>query len=442
MASKISEGGKEGVIYLSKEDLAHRDGVSTLRQVRQIVADPTVEHARFMPDCHPSVSCCVGTTALITPRIVPRFIGGDIGCGITTYCMKELADDVERRAEKIVPKIRAAVPMGDLNRDVPLDPSVLDVVGGRAREIAREFHRRYPDIATLPPPAYDAEWIDGLKLRSKVPGDALLRQMGTLGGGNHFVEVGRDSQGHAWATVHSGSRRLGQGILHHYQGMITEGRKKDYDAFEAAVKKMKRNVKDKKQRKIEEDKLCELHMKPKGLPYLEGEPACMYCYDMVFAQCYAQVSREIMLGEVVKLSGRLDADPADMIHTTHNYMDFEDGVWRKGAVRADKDQLFMIALNMRDGMVLARGKGNPEWNNSAPHGAGRRAARGEARHRTTLKEFREAMEGIASDSVVAETLDESPAMYKDHEEILERSAPACDVVERIIPLLNLKGTFA
>jgi tRNA-splicing ligase RtcB len=198
-------------------------------------------------------------------------------------------------------------------------------------------------------------------------------------------------------------------------------------------------VKDPQARDVADQQLRAQFLEPSHPPYLEGAEASAYYYDMIFAQCYAARSRWIMARLAAEAAGADAVSRDAAIETTHNYVDFGDGVWRKGAVRAGAGELLAVALNMRDGLLLVRGKGNPEWNCSAPHGAGRLAPRGEAKRMTTMREFVAAMEGVYSDCVVPETLDESPAMYKDHAVVMERSADTCEIVAHLKPVLNIKG---
>lgn len=434
---RFSDKGAEGVVFVDKDHFC--GDLQTLRQIKQMVSDPTVEHARIMPDCHFASSCCVGFTAKLTGKIIPRYVGGDIGCGISVLPLPSLdAERVVRRAESIVARIRKRVPMGDAMHELP-EHDVAKVQQAAA-EAAAAFARDRPDLTVgIPAPAYDDAWLTELCVRAGVPLNRVACQLGTLGGGNHFVEVGKNDAGVVHVTVHSGSRGLGQGICKHHQDIITARTTKDWDGFERAVRKMRRSVKDKKQQKAIEKELEAKHLDAQGKKYLEGKEAALYYYDMIFAQCYAAHSRWCMVREVALCCNADAVDPEALVQTTHNYIDFGDGVWRKGAVRAGAGELLVVALNMRDGVLLVRGKGNPEWNESAPHGAGRKIPRGQAKQHTTMREFEKAMEHVCSDSVREETLDESPAMYKDHHLVLERSKDTLDVVDHVKPILNMKG---
>lgn len=188
-----------------------------------------------------------------------------------------------------------------------------------------------------------------------------------------------------------------------------------------------------------EKTLMEKHIREKHPRYLEGEEAALYHYDMIFAQEYAKYNRRIILDLILVLFGEDTIVPSRIIESTHNYIDFDDQIWRKGAIRSDKDQYIIIALNMRDGVLIARGKGNSEWNNSAPHGSGRKVPRNQAYLNTNLKEFKSQMQDVYSKSVVKETIDESPNMYKKTSLITERVSGTCDVVAHLKPIINIKG---
>lgn len=430
MSHRFVENGKEAVVYLHKEEFC--GDLKTLGQIRRMVADPSVEHARIMPDCHFASSCCVGFTSHLTDRVVPRFIGGDIGCGITAYPVGPVSERVERRAKQYSDRIRALVPMGDAMHDQPVVDR-LDDVCAQAFELAKTFGG---DKA----PSYDAVWLEDFVRRVRLPMDRILRQLGTLGGGNHFVEIGVDDTDAqtVYVTVHSGSRGLGQHVCQYHQDIITAGTRKDWDAYEKESRRFNKRVKDKTQRLEHDRELRAKYLEPSHPPYLEGEEAWAYYFDMIFAQCYAEWNRRAMLQRILGLFDK-DFDPDMAIVSIHNYVDFTDRVWRKGAIRAHRDQLTVVALNMRDGLLIVKGKGNPEWNHSAPHGAGRRAARGEAARITNMKEFQESMANVYSDCVVPDTLDESPIMYKDGPTVMERSAETCEIITRVRPLINLKG---
>lgn len=251
MTYRFTEAGKEAVVYLEKEDFC--GDMKTLGQIKQMVADPSVDHARIMPDCHFASSCCVGFTSKLTDKVVPRFIGGDIGCGIAAHPIAEKPDRIVKRASKFSDRIRQAVPMGDGMNDTNAIKTLQEIC-----DDARQLAARFGDSLSTPPPMYDEAWLDDFCRRTKCDVTRALRQLGSLGGGNHFIEIGVDDQTQqAYAAVHSGSRNLGQLVCHYHQDIITNGSRKDRDTYELEVKKLHRRVKKKSERKREEDLLAE-----------------------------------------------------------------------------------------------------------------------------------------------------------------------------------------
>lgn len=432
---RVKEGDKEGVVFLDKEDLF--GDVNTMRQIRRMIKDPTVDHARIMPDCHFGQGCCVGFTSRLTDKIVPRFIGGDIGCGMMVHPVsrhKEHGEKLDVKAKQM----RDRIPVGDaMHPEGTENAEAMEAVYKEANELAHKFGQAW---------RYDDEYLDALCRRIRIAEDRVRRQLGTLGGGNHFLELGTvdadalppHMDGMYYATVHSGSRGLGQAVCRFHQDVVTARTKGDHRGYEKEVRKMEKRIKDKKQRKEADDALRAKYLEPKGAPYLEGDEAMAYYRDMIFTQSYARINRWVMLTEMMEVT-RFPVDPEKMMESVHNYIDFEDRVWRKGAVRAHKGQPVIVALNMRDGIAIGVGEGDLEWNQSAPHGAGRRIPRGEARLHTSMGEFRKAMEGVPAATVIPETLDESPAMYKDGEFVLDKSVATFRVTERVRPVLNIKG---
>jgi RNA-splicing ligase RtcB len=233
-----------------------------------------------------------------------------------------------------------------------------------------------------------------------------LLSIGTLGGGNHFIEVNKSVESDDyWLVIHSGSRKLGLEIAAHYQNI----------AVDTCADKIQ-----------------------KDLRYLTGQDKDNYLHDMHIAQNYADLNRRIMASRIMR--GMKWDDLAFGFTTTHNYIDFSGNVLRKGAVSAKSGELLLIPLNMRDGLLVCKGKGNPEWNYSAPHGAGRLYSRSEARKQFTVEEYAEEMKGIFSTCINRSTIDEAPFAYKDYKEIMECIEPTVDILDRLIPIFNFKAS--
>ncbi|MGM0396191.1 MAG: RtcB family protein [Bacillota bacterium] len=325
---------------------------------------------RIMPDVHQGIGCVIGLTAQMEDIVIPNIVGVDIGCGMLLVKLGKR----ELPLERLDKFIRSNIPSGTkTHRDnIFLDPE-----------------------------------IEKLKCKKHLKNkERFQRSLGTLGGGNHFIEVGKDSKERLYLTIHSGSRNLGKQIADYYQKLAAKECKGAY---------------------------------PKDLCYLEGKEREDYLHDMKIAQNYAKINREGIAELILMEFYRAGLSKFEHFHTVHNYIDFRDNITRKGAISAYNDQELLIPINMRDGSILAKGKGNPEWNFSAPHGAGRLVSRKVAKDEGSLRQFREAMEGIYSTSVHEGTLDESPFAYKPMEEILERIDETVELVDRIVPIYNFKA---
>lgn len=265
--------------------------------------------------------------------------------------------------------------------------------------------------------------------------------MGTLGGGNHFIEVNRSEETNLeYLTVHSGSRNLGQKVCKYHQDIIFNGRNIDWDEFDDKVKKFKRNRKNKKDIKKYQDELRKELFSNRHPDYLIDDEAINYYFDMIFCQKYALVNREIIIEYVLEYLG-LEFEPIKKIESIHNYIDFNDFIIRKGAIRAQEGKKCIISLNMRDGILLCQGKGNEDWNLSSAHGAGRVLTRQQAQGKLSLKKFEKEMNdsGVYSTSVNKNTIDESPDCYKDTDLIKELIEPSVEILEQLKPILNIKG---
>ena len=321
---------------------------------------------RIMPDAHAGAGCVIGFTANLGDKVIPNLVGVDIGCGMGFCQLYEPIEDFKRLDRTI----RKRVPTGFNVYEYPLF-----------------------DVGNLGLRAYD-------KLLNI---ERLNCSMGTLGGGNHFIEVDEDEEGNQWLVVHTGSRNLGLQIAKIYQHMAEE--------------ECKENV-------------------PHGLEYLEGESAQDYLHDMRLCQQWAAHNRDTILNRILY---NMEISATENVHTIHNYID-DDDIIRKGAISAKEGEMVLIPFNMRDGSILARGKGNPDWNESAPHGAGRLMSRAKAKKTLDVEDFKRQMEGIYTTSVGNGTLDEAPDAYKSMEDILRLIGPTVEVVHRLKPVYNLKAS--
>ena len=356
---------------------------------------------RMMPDIHAGAGCTVGTTMTITDQVCPNLVGVDIGCGMETVVLKEKRMELQ----KLDKLIRAEIPSGFAIRSKP-------------HRIMKEI-----DLSAL----RCARHVDLLRAE---------KSLGTLGGGNHFIEANRDDEGNLYLVIHSGSRRLGLEICNYYQNegfKALNSRKEEIDALVADLKRQG------KEQTIE-DALRELKSRPVNIPkplaYVEGNLLEDYLHDMAIAQHYADLNRKAMMDTILKGMG---LKAADRFTTIHNYIDLEHGILRKGAVSAQAGERLLIPINMRDGSLICTGKGNEDWNCSAPHGAGRLMSRSEAKESFTVHEFKKQMEGIYTTSVGSATLDECPMAYKSMADIVDNIGPTADIERIIKPIYNFKA---
>jgi RNA-splicing ligase RtcB len=325
---------------------------------------------RIMPDVHAGMGCTIGTTMTITDKIVPNLVGVDIGCGMETVLLK----DRKIELQQLDKAIHQHIPAGFKIRSTP---------------------HHYSDDTGL----------KNLRCAKHMDLKRAALSIGTLGGGNHFIELAEDDDKQLYFVVHSGSRNLGKQACEFYQKAAADslGRKKGED---------------------------------KVLAYLTGSLFDDYLHDMVIIQNYADLNRKAIVKELEK---QVKFKIAEQFTTTHNYVDIDSMILRKGAISARKDERVLIPLNMRDGSLICIGKGNPDWNYSAPHGAGRIMSRSEAKASVTLTEFEKSMKGIYSTSVNKNTIDESPFAYKAADEITENISDTAEIVKRIKPLYNFKA---
>ena len=344
---------------------------------------------KMMPDMHASEGCTVGTSMTVGDKVNPSYVGSDIGCGMQVYRLKERNIDF-----------------------AALDSAIRELIPSGA-----SIHTRAVSAIKQVP-------LKELNCYGALRHETVLRSIGTLGGGNHFIEVDRGSEGELYLVIHSGSRRLGKDVARYYQKaafFLAHGITPE-EAF-----KKKISVSDIQSKTVPQK--C----------FLSGEYKERYLHDMNIAVKYAEVSRKYM-GQT--LISKLGLSIEEDFTTVHNYIDVVHGILRKGAVSAQKDEMLIIPINMRDGSLLCRGKGNPEWNFTAPHGAGRLMKRADAKASITLEEYREAMKGIYSTSVSESTIDESPMAYRSIDDIIDTVEPTVEITDVITPVYNFKASKA
>lgn len=367
---------------------------------------------RIMPDVHAGKGCVIGFTADLGEKVIPNIVGVDIGCGM--LCVSLGQTDID--FEKLDNVIRSYVPSGR------------DVHEGRII--------RFDELQELK--CY-RELRDTKRLE---------RSIGTLGGGNHFIEVDVAEDGYKYLVIHTGSRNLGKQVADYYQNLAFElmsGKDKLYEEQDRLIKEYKSAG-----RKSEiQSAIAELHRNfkavnpkiPKDLCYLEGKYREDYLHDMRICQKFAYMNR-VMIAQIIcnHMGWGVDADMPDYFECIHNYIDHDSNIVRKGAISAKLGEKVLIPINMRDGCIIGTGKGNEDWNQSAPHGAGRVMSRTKAKEVVTLEEFKASMDGIYTTSVNASTIDESPMAYKTLDEIIGNIKDTVDVIAIIKPVYNFKAS--
>lgn len=386
-----------------------------LNQVYTLIKQPAFADCkvRIMPDVHAGAGCVIGFTANLGEKVIPNIVGVDIGCGMLTVELGNI--DLDLAAVDQI--IRAKVPSGrNVHEDRPFAFNQLKKL------------RCYREL--------------------KEP-NRLERDIGTLSGGNHFIEIDVDEDGTKYLIIHTGSRTLGKQVAEYYQNLaieIMQGKDELYAEQEQLIAKYKAQGRRKEVQKA----IKELHRKfkpnplniPKDLCYLTGKYREDYLHDMEICQHFASLNRYEIANAIV--SNLFGTDIAHwklpMFETIHNYIEFGTNMVRKGAISAKAGELLLIPINMRDGCILGKGKGNEDWNCSAPHGAGRIMSRSKAKEVVSLKEFKDSMQGIFTTSVGQSTIDEAPMVYKPMAEIVENIADTVEIVKIIKPIYNFKAS--
>ena len=364
---------------------------------------------RLMPDVHAGAGCTIGTTMTIKDKIVPNLVGVDIGCGMETLMIhKDSEAAINFDPAKLDKVIRKNIPSG------------FDI---------RKFQHDYVE---------EVEWD---KIKGTYNKHRAKMSLGTLGGGNHFIEADKDEDGNLYIVVHSGSRHAGLEIAEYYQEMAWKqlnGRTKaDIDAMICRLKEEGRQIEIEAQMAAMNKQIKTLV--PKDLAFVSGYLFDDYINDMRIMQHFAMLNRKAMVNTISIGLHLKEEEIVDQFTTIHNYIDTENMILRKGAVSAQQGEKLLIPINMRDGSLICIGKGNEDWNCSAPHGAGRVMSRTQARKGLSMDEFKAEMSGIWSSTVTKGTLDEAPMAYKTMDDIVANIGPTADIVNVIKPIYNFKA---
>lgn len=389
----------------------------TISQLTNLLNQESVKGSkiRIMPDTHAGKGCVIGTTMTLQDKVIPNLVGVDIGCGMLAIKLKEKEIDLKLLDEVI----NKYVPAGFEIHESPVSRSFAD------------------------------------KIIAPVDVDKAFKSLSSLGGGNHFLEIDRDSRGNLWLVVHTGSRHLGIEVCEYYQNRAYEklqesakggSLKQLINSTISELKTAHREKEISKQiEKIKADYERENNTKvPRELAYLTGQDFDDYIHDMQLTQQHAAINRKCIADTIIT---KMDLHPVskdccydeDYFDTIHNYIDCDNMILRKGSVSAELGERLIIPMNMRDGSLICIGKGNPDWNYSAPHGAGRIMSRSQAKDKVNLDDFEESMKGIYSTSVCTSTIDESPFVYKPMQEIMDNIKDTVEIVDIIKPIYNFKA---
>lgn len=461
MSLNIEIGDKKATVFLNKDEIE----TETLKQIKAMIKEEGIINARIMPDCHKSKNCCVGFTSKLIDKIVPNYVGNDIGCGIVTYQInmeKSINSIRQKLLDKIIKDIDVNIAFQSYNYKAmlldytyanfksPID-RIFDLSNTEVQKFKKYYLEKIGTDVSSKIPIYNKEWLDSFLTRIKLSNQEFYGSLMTLGHGNHFIEFNRsDINKKEYITVHSGSRIVGKKICDfHQKKMYKSINEEEWLEFDRKVETFNKQNKNKKERLEYRDKLRaemknEKYTKKK---YLEEDEAIEYYIDMIFGQKYAIVNREMMIKYILnKLSEDLVFDPSQKIESIHNYIDFEDFIMRKGAISSKKDELCLIALNMAEGVLLCKGKGNEDWNYSCAHGSGRQMTREKAiKSKIPMeKRLRKILEekGVYSSATSSLRLlvDESPECYKESDLIIERIKPSIEIIDHLKPFINIKNS--
>ncbi len=374
-------------------------------QVLNLMNQKFAEGSTFaiMPDCHAGAGCVIGLTMKIVDKVVPNLVGVDIGCGM-------LVVKIDKSFAFDMPKVDRI-----WHEEIPS--------GMHHRTTKHKFADKAKIEDILAPIG-----VDKLKL-----------SIGTLGGGNHFGEIDVDEEGNYYIVIHSGSRHLGIEVCKHYQRIAIEYHKNKKKSDFSIIQQLKNEGRQSEIEAVLKANKDALPSIPDELAYLEGQQLENYLHDMKIAQEYAVWNREAMMDVLLQGIGIGKGAILEKFCTIHNYIDVENRILRKGSISLQKDETAIIPMNMRDGSLIVRGKGNPEWNFSGPHGAGRLMSRSKAKESLSIDEFKQSMDGIYTTCVERGTIDESPMAYKPMDEIVRNIGATAEIVKTIKPIYNFKA---
>lgn len=422
-------------------------------QITELINHPAfTEPVAIMPDTHAGAGSVIGFTMPLADKVVPNTIGVDIGCGMLSFPLTdEMINDVE--LEWLDKTIRETIPFGfEVNKRITYNMERSFPWGSASREnqiFCLAFNNMFN--AEMKPTVYNYEWFEKKCDQIGANLNRSIASIGSLGGGNHFIEIGKSANtGKFWLTIHTGSRQFGLQICKYWQNTNTEkDRHKALVKFNEGIKHIKATHTSKSDRQKIPTAISKLRSElginnkvAKGLDYIEGEDMQGYLIDMIFAQAYAAENRHRIANVVADIlrpptPNYIETVRNYYIETVHNYIDFKDFVIRKGAISAHRNDTMIIPFNMEDGLLVCKGRGNEEWNNSAPHGAGRLESRAQAKIKFSSSVAKERMEakGIFTSAVPTDEVKEA---YKDPKVIEKAIEPTAEIIDRIVPIMNMK----
>lgn len=373
----------------------------TVAQIEGFLNEELTHEAnvRIMPDCHAGKGAVIGTTMKVTDRVVPNLVGVDIGCGM--LCVEVKKTDVD--FAKLDAAVQTLVPSGQ-----------------SIRQTAHEY----------------ISHIDLDQVLANFSKETAALSLGTLGGGNHFIEMNQTEDGRLFMVIHSGSRHLGVRVANYHQKKAIESLTSDKEGLNEMIAQLKAEGREREIQAAMKSYKSKKPVIPNDLAYLQGSLMEDYFNDLKIAQSYAKWNRAAMMQVLLEA---MNFEEAGRIDTVHNYIDLDHMILRKGAISARKDELVLIPINMRDGSLLAKGKGNDDWNQSGPHGAGRILSRTKAKALLNLDDFTDTMKDVYTTSVNQDTIDESPFAYKPMDEIIQNTKETIEIQSILKPLYNFKA---
>ncbi|MDE6051049.1 MAG: RtcB family protein [Paramuribaculum sp.] len=420
MKHEISIPGHDLKIFTTNIEQSAINQIQRLLDI-DVFADKKI---RIMPDVHAGAGCVIGFTGDLGDKVIPNIVGVDIGCGMSVVRLGKI-DNIDFHAFNN--HILTHVPSGHWIRE---EKKGFKQLTGEEMEIYREAKELVGQLHCY---------------RNLLHTQRIHKSIGSLGGGNHFIELNRDDEGWVYLVIHTGSRNLGKQVADHYQKLAIQHLTPGADSFEQEITDLIERYKAEGRRSEIQATIKQMRKaRAEALPslaadlcYLEGEGREMYLHDMRLCQRWAVLNRRLIAMLLLKFFNNVE--PMEEFESVHNYIS-DSNLVRKGAISAAEGERCIIPLNMRDGSLICTGLGNPDWNCSAPHGAGRVLSRAEAFHSISMKEFEDSMLGIYSESVSERTLDESPMAYKPADEIIANIGPTVSINTIIRPIFNFKAS--